>query len=65
MTSGKNSDKCDPGERTAVISREKELYGIIQSIRKKVDGWSSGGERADINVINCPEGIEITVKLYK
>ena len=51
--------------KNAAANREKELHGIVQAIRKKVDVWSSSGEKADINVINRPSGIEITVKLYK
>lgn len=65
ISSGRGGEGCKSDAKGTAVSREKELYGIIQAIRKKVDVWSSGGERADINVINRPEGIEITVKLYK
>ena len=65
-----NSDKTCPnsglstGDRIA-LNREKELHDIVRAIRKRVDMWSEHGEKADINVINRPSGVEITVKLYK
>ena len=62
----KSAAKAIDTETTdAAINKDKGLRDLVKAIRKKVDGWSELGEKADINVMNRPSGVEITIKLYK
>lgn len=57
-------DQNGTGSENA-ISKEKELRDLVRIIRKKADKWSELGEKADINVTNRQNGVEITIKLYR
>ena len=46
-------------------NKKKKLDEIVSGIRKKVDNWSDIGEKADISIVNCPDYIEINIKLHK
>lgn len=59
-----SKDQNGTGSENA-ISKEKELRDLVRIIRKKADKWSELGEKADINVTNRQNGVEITIKLYR
>ena len=63
VNDGARHDAKDHDKELA--NRKKELNDIVRGIRKKVDNWSDIGEKADINVINRPNYVEITIKLHK
>ena len=46
-------------------NKKKKLDEIVSGIRKKVDNWSDIGEKADIDIVNRPDYIEINIKLRK
>ena len=48
-----------------VFQGEKMMMEMVQSLRRRVDGWNKSGRRASIQVENGAKVIEVTICLSK